>query len=121
MTGKRQKAPETSSGASLQQRCISQLGRLPQGFVHRIADAAVHALEDVAVGVQRLRYGGVPQELLDVLGVDVAGEQQRGAGVPEIVEADAAGSPARFSSALNERTTLRWDRGVPTLEGNTRP
>ena len=38
------------------------------------------------------------QEFLDVLGVDVAAEQQRGARVPEIVETDALGQ----SGALEE-------------------
>ena len=57
------------------------LGTLAYGGVHRVADPAVHAFEHVAVGVQRLRYGSVSQEFLNVLGVDVAVEQQGGAGV----------------------------------------
>jgi hypothetical protein len=36
----------------------------------------------VAVGVQRKSYGSVPEQLLHVLGVDTAREQQGGAGVP---------------------------------------
>ncbi len=42
----------------------------------------------MGVGVQGDRYGGVTKHLGDYLRVDVAGEQQRGAGVPEVVEAD---------------------------------
>ena len=58
---------------------------LAHGCVRRVADSTVHALQHVAVGVQRLRYGGVPQELLDVLRMNIAGEQ-RGAGVTQVME-----------------------------------
>ena len=47
---------------------------LAYGGVHHVTDPAVHDLEYVAVGVERLRYGGVPREPLDVLGVDVAAQ-----------------------------------------------
>ncbi len=64
---------------------------LAYGGVHHVTDPAVHDLEYVAVGVERLRYGGVPQEPLDVLGVDVAAQLQRGAGMAQIIEPDAGG------------------------------
>ena len=59
-----------------------------QSLVHRTGGPAPHAGQHMAVGVQRLRYGSVPQKFLDVLGMDIAGEQQGGAGVPEVVEPD---------------------------------
>ena len=39
------------------------------------------------MGVQGNGYGSVSHELLDELGAGVLGEEQRGAGVPEVVEA----------------------------------
>ena len=41
----------------------------------------------MAVGIQGNGDAGMPQQLRDNLGVDVLGEQQRGARVPEIVKA----------------------------------
>jgi hypothetical protein len=58
---------------------------LAYSSVHRVTDPAIHALQHLAVGVQPLRYGSVPQRFLNVLGMDVAVEQ-RGAGVAKIVE-----------------------------------
>jgi hypothetical protein len=53
-------APESiwDQCASTVQQPISE--HLIQGFIHGLCCAAIHALDDVAVGVQRLRYGGVP-------------------------------------------------------------
>ena len=61
----------------------------------------------MAVGVQRLRYGGVPQEFLHVLGVDVAVEQQRGAGMAEVVESGASGQTGALEQRL-ERDRPWW-------------
>jgi hypothetical protein len=41
----------------------------------------------VRVGVEGDGYGGVPEHVRDDLGVNVLGEQERGARVPEAVEA----------------------------------
>lgn len=71
-----------------------------------------HSGEHVGVCVESYRNGGVPQKFLDEFGVDVALEEQGGAGVPKIVEGDG-GSPARSRSGANER----WRR----LEGLMRP
>jgi hypothetical protein len=78
--------------------------RLPQNLIYRIAYRTVHAWQDVGVGVQGLRCGGVSKKFLDVLGVYVTAEQQRSARVPEVVEADRGGQacppqygPGRFS------------------------
>ena len=46
-----------------------------------------HAGQDVGVSVEGKGHGGVPQEILDELGMVAPGEQQRGARVPEVVEA----------------------------------
>src|SRR5215210_3101539 len=56
-----------------------------EGFVHRSCRRVAHSWEDVAVGVEGDRYGGVAEELLHDLGVDPSREEQRSAGVPEIV------------------------------------
>src|SRR5829696_836381 len=61
---------------------------LAQSLVNGVCQAAVHTLDDVAVSVQRLRYRSVSQELLHVLRMDVAREQQGGTGVSEIVKPD---------------------------------
>jgi hypothetical protein len=48
----------------------------------------VHSGEHVAAGVEGFGDDRVPWQLLHELGVDAAREQVRGAGVPEVVEAD---------------------------------
>ena len=50
-----------------------------------------HARDDVAVGVERDGDVGVSEELLDVLGMDIAEEGHGGAGVTGIVEAGVDG------------------------------
>ena len=54
---------------------------------HRARGMASHPGDHVGIGVQRDGHGSVAQEFLDVLGVHVAGEQQRRAGMTEVVEA----------------------------------
>jgi hypothetical protein len=60
----------------------------------------------VAIGVQGNGYGGVSRKLLDELGVGVLGEKQRGAGVPEVVEAQvlpyAGAGPDALEGAVTE-------------------
>ena len=70
----------------LQPDFFCPLAPLTQRFVDRGRRGAVHAGQDVGVGVQGERDAGVSQEFLDVLGVNVSGEEQGGAGVPEVVE-----------------------------------
>jgi hypothetical protein len=41
----------------------------------------------VGVSIEFKGHGGVPQEILNELGMAAPGEQQRGARVPEVVEA----------------------------------
>ena len=45
----------------------------------------------MGVGVQGYSYGGVPEKLLDKLVVEAFANQQCGAGVPEVVEANGVG------------------------------
>ena len=52
------------------------LALLAERFVHRGRCAAVYAGQNVRIGVERQRDAGVSEKLLDVLGVDVAGEEQ---------------------------------------------
>lgn len=47
---------------------------LTQSVLHRVGGSASHARRDVRIGVQCKGYASVPQKLLDVLGVYVAGE-----------------------------------------------
>ena len=60
---------------------------LGEHVFHRTRGMASHPGHDVGVGVQRDCCGGVAEEFLDILGVHVAGEQQRRAGMTEVVEA----------------------------------
>jgi hypothetical protein len=53
----------------------------------------------MAVGVESDSYRGMTKHLGDDLGVDVAGEEQRCAGVPEVVEAGSGGE----AGTLEER------------------
>ena len=41
----------------------------------------------MAVDVERYRSGGVPEEFLNVLGMNTLAKEQSGAGVPEVVKA----------------------------------
>ena len=61
----------------------------------------------------------MPQKFLNVLGMDVAVEQQRGAGMAKVMESSTDGQASALQQGLDERTTIRWDRGVPTVLGNT--
>jgi hypothetical protein len=52
-----------------------------------------HTGEHVGVGVEGYGDGGVSEHLGDDLGVDVPRQQERGAGVPQVVEAGVGGEP----------------------------
>jgi hypothetical protein len=73
-----------------------------------------HARHYVGVGVERYRHCGVAQELLDELGVGSFTEQQRGARVPEVVEADVG--EIRLPQEGGERTLAH----VGGVEGGSR-
>ena len=55
---------------------------------HRVSKPIIHAGEHVTVRIEGDGDGRVAQKFLHELGVDAAGEQDRGARVPEVVEAD---------------------------------
>jgi hypothetical protein len=88
-----------TTSRSLWQQCGSNRC-LPKSLVYGVGYPAVHPGQDVRVGVQSLRYGGMTQELLHVLGVDVAAQQQRGARVAEIVEPGRGGQPGASQHGL---------------------
>ena len=76
----------------------------------------------MGVSVEGKGHGGVPQEILNELGMVAPGEQQRRARVLEVVEAYIRGSPASLRSGLNEvRTTLRESSGRPPWVAKTSP
>jgi hypothetical protein len=66
---------------------------------HRRNRRPLHRGEYVLAGVERLDNRGMPQAFADDLHVDVRQQEQGGAGVPQIVQADArqlrAGEDAR--------------------------
>ncbi len=67
---------------------------LSESGVHRSGSGVSHVGEHVRVDVEGERDVGVPQKLLDVLGVHALPQQQRGAGVSEVV-GDGAGPSTR--------------------------
>src|SRR5215212_9091564 len=62
--------------------------RLAQSLIHPVGSIAAHGGHPVGVSVEGQLYRGVTGEVLDVLRVHAVGEQDREAGVPEIVPAD---------------------------------
>jgi hypothetical protein len=71
------------------------LALLSEGLVEGADGILLHVREHVRVDVEGDRYRGVPEHLGNDLGVDVAGEEEGGARMPEVVEADRrqAGAP----------------------------
>lgn len=75
-----------------------------QGVVHRPGCDVPHAGYHVAVGVEGDADVGVPEHLGDDLRVDALREQQGGAGVPQVVEANV-----RQPRLLEERLEVPRD------------
>src|SRR5918997_7019836 len=71
---------------------------LLQGFFHHVRRLIPHARQHVGVGIQGDGYRGVPEELLNDLGVHALAEKERGARVTEVVEA----GPPRQTGPLEE-------------------
>ena len=63
-----------------------------QGAVHGFDGVVLEAESDVGVGVSGDAYVGVAEEFFDGDQFDALFEQECGAGVPEVVESDAADS-----------------------------
>ena len=76
--------------ASRSQERVAGLSALlsAQSLAHRVGGLAAHAGQHVGVSIEGDGDGGVPEKLLDDLGMDVALQRQLGAGVPEVVEAE---------------------------------
>jgi hypothetical protein len=74
---------------SVSRQRLDSVGKpiLRQCGFHRADRSLLHARKHVGVCVNRLRDVGVPEPLLHDLRIHVLGEQKRGAGVPEVVEA----------------------------------
>jgi hypothetical protein len=60
---------------------------LRKSLFHCSGGAVLHVGQHVGVGVQGYGYGGVPEHLGNDFGIDILGQQQRGACVPKVVEA----------------------------------
>ena len=58
---------------------------LGKGLFHGRDRAVLHVGQDVAVGVERYRDGGMPQHLGDDLGVYVLEQQYGRGGIPQLV------------------------------------
>ena len=61
---------------------------LTQHLLDGLDRLLLHIWQEVGVDVQGDAYGGVPEHLGDDLRVHVAGEEQRGARMPEVVDTD---------------------------------
>jgi hypothetical protein len=59
-----------------------------ESLVHRVGQPAVHALDNVAIGVERDGDRCVSEQFLDKLGVLACHEEYCSAGAAEIVESD---------------------------------
>ena len=60
---------------------------LGEYVLHRTRGMVSHPWDHVGIGVQRNRHSSMAQEFLDVLWVYIAAQQQRRAGVTQVVEA----------------------------------
>src|SRR5918998_1572340 len=91
--------------------------RVLERGVHRAGGSIAHVGQDVAVDVEGEAYVGMPEEVLDELGVDALAQQEGGARVPEVVEAGPCGQAGALQGGLEragEVTTgeRRPDRGT---------
>ena len=59
-----------------------------QRLVHRVSQPDVHALDNVAIGVEGDVYASVAQQLLDIFWMLACHEEYCSAGVAEVVEPD---------------------------------
>ena len=74
---------------------------------------------DMGIGVQREACGVVSEHTADRFHVHAVLQGRGSEGVTEIVESDAWGSAARFSTRLSICRTLSGDMGLPVGDGNT--
>lgn len=71
-----------------------------EGFVYCAPGLAVHAGNNVGICVEGEGYRGMAEEFLDVLRMDVSAQEERGAGVAEVVEAAVSGESGAFCGDL---------------------
>ena len=70
------------------------LVRVAEGLVHAVGGLALQLGEYVGVGVHGDRNAGVAEDLHHDAGVDVLREQQARAGMPQVMQSDAADAGA---------------------------
>ncbi len=85
--------------------------RLSERGVHSAGDGVSHIGEYVRVDVEGKAYVGVAQKLLDVLRVDALPQEERGARVPEIVEAYRRGQSGALQRGLECAVEVAAQRG----------
>src|SRR5215204_5559610 len=90
---------------------------LGERSLHRPYCLSPHARQEVRVSVQGHRYRGVPQKLLNELWMSALREQQGGAGVPEVMEADVRQSGPPQKGLEGAVTEVRWVDGGAVLRG----
>ena len=73
------------------------------------------------VGIEGKGYGSVSEKLMYILRVDVAGEKQGSAGVPEVVEADGLGQVGAFEEFLEGSHDVVMGEGRPDGGGEDEP
>src|SRR5829696_8626131 len=79
----------SASGSSQKPRCQQYVSSSPsESLVHRVGQPAVHALDNVAIGVERDGDRCMSEQFLDKLGVLACHEEYCSAGAAEIVESD---------------------------------
>ena len=84
---------------------------LTQGGVHRAGGGISHVRQHVRIDVEREANVGVTQELLDELGVDALPQQERSAGVPQVVKAGALREPGALERGLESAVEVAAPQG----------
>ncbi len=80
--------------------------------MHGVGGRISHPGHDVRVGVQRCRYGDVTQKLLDELRADAKRQEQRRAGVQQIVKAHVRKLSPPRPSDLQLPGFAPWAQGI---------
>jgi hypothetical protein len=114
-----EKGPGTSPGPFDSNADSNRSG---EGILHGPCRLGRHAWHHLTVDVEGNGDGGVPEHLLDYLGVCALQQEKACRRVTEIVEPIGAGRSALSRSGLKDRRTrlLRLS-GVPVTDRNTRP
>ena len=84
---------------------------LGKGVLHRGGRLVPHVRKHVGVGVEGYGYRRMAQHLRDYFRVHIPGQQERGARVPEVVEADGwkPGALEEWLEAMaSDRAPVEW-------------